>query len=105
MNAYKVYNSDIQGFEHDEEYYLNPIVAEKDFYKRLRHVIENEPLAEREDIDGGPPWKIQTRDPINKNLILKADYAKWVSWNTPECGEESDITYEQIILERIMINE
>ena len=105
MNAYKVYNSDRMGFEHGEEYFLNPIKAEKEFYKRVRFVVESEDLADRDDLDGGPPWKISPKDPINKKLVLKFDYAFWESWNTPECGEESDVSHGQIILERIMINE
>ena len=106
MDAYKVYHSDIQGFESDEQYYLDVKKAEKDFYNRVKKVLEDEPIAEREDLhDGGRPWKIQTKCPINKNLKLKFDYSKWYSWNTPECGEEAEITHEQIIFERITINE
>lgn len=105
MEAYKVYNSDRMGFEHGEEYFLNPIKAEKEFYKRVRFVIECEELAGREDLDGGPPWKIRTKEPHYKNRILKLDYAFWESWNTPECGEEHDISHGEIILERIKINE
>ena len=102
MKAYKVSNLDVMGFAGCERYYFNPKVAEKEFYNCVRDVIENAPLASRDDLDGAKPWKIITRDPIYNGLKLKFCYSKWTSYNT-DCGTEYDIVQEEIVLELIEI--
>ena len=105
MLAYKLYVSDTMGFGSEEKYFLNSKKAEKEFYEKLQHVISNKHLASKDDLDGSNPWKICTKDFLKETVIMVADYHYRGSWNNPECGQESEIYCDQIILEEILINE
>lgn len=105
MEAYKVVAVDIMGYEDRPKYYLCPIKAEKDFYNRLRKVLEEEPLASKDDLENERPWKIEIGiNPLHPEITLRAYYWYWYESCTQD-GCEGDISRSEITIERITIED
>lgn len=103
MNIYKVCQLTRWGHEDNVSYFKSPISAEKDFHKRVKKAILTEELPTRDQLDGGPPWKIRIGGKrFNKQIKMSAEIRYWDSCHT-DCGTEYDIEGYDILFEQITV--
>lgn len=97
MLIYKVSLLDHMGFEEETNYYERLETAKKHFCKRLDELKKEIPLADKSDLEGKEPIRINETKPHQKEFVRSATLMYWESYHT-DCGTEHDINQMELII-------